>query len=56
MNLRPNEKEKDDFKITVLERKQDHSASDGGGKTKALSQPCLWALLPRKQPVAFYLC
>ena len=36
MNLRQNE-EKDDFKVMILERKQDHSASDGGGKTKALA-------------------
>ena len=52
MNLRQNEEE--DFKIAILERKQDHSASDGGGKTKAVCQPCLWTLRPRNQPVALY--
>jgi len=34
VSLRQNEKEKDDFKITVLEKRQDHSAaSDGGTKS-----------------------
>lgn len=33
VNLRQNEKEKDDFKITVLEKRQDHRASDGGKKS-----------------------
>ena len=42
--------------MTILERKQDHSASDGVGKIKALSQPCLWTLHPRNHPVALYPC
>lgn len=48
-----NEKEKDDFKITVPEKKQDHGAGDGRESThKALS--CLRTPLPRKQPLAFH--